>query len=40
LSHYGLPTDDLRCLAINFLNKRRLYLSLRLKWFSKMVFTQ
>ena len=36
-SHYGLPTDDLRCLALNFLNKRNLYLIFRLQWAQKWV---
>ena len=30
-------TDDLRCLALNFLSKRNLHLSLRLQWLSRMV---
>jgi hypothetical protein len=40
LSHDGLPTDDLRCLALNCLNERNANLSLRLQWSSIMVVTR
>jgi len=40
LSQYGLPTDDLHCLALNSLNERNVNLYLRLLWSSEMFVTR